>query len=111
MAPLTPQQVKQEVADQSDFDSVMSTAELYDNFDVDDEFLKDIGTVSRHKALEKAIDNLEKLRKIGDSRIAQDVKNEVKRLRGRLRQKRQKLVERMQKRVEKIESMTQTAPF
>lgn len=89
----------------------MSTVELYEDFDVDDEFLKEIGTVSRHKALEKAIDNLEQLRQIGDSRLAQDVKNEVKRLRALLRSKRKKLVARIERRMEKIESVTQTAPF
>lgn len=97
---------QQDFVEIDSYGSVMSTAELYDNFDVDDEFLKDIGTVSRHKALEKAIDKLDQLRTLGDTRIAKDVKNEVKRLRDRLKQKRQKLMERVQKRVEKIERMT-----
>ena len=65
-----PLQAKQDFADIDSYGSVMSTAELYDAFDVDDEFLKDIGSASRHKALEKAIDKLDQLRTLGDTRIA-----------------------------------------
>jgi len=86
--------------------SSTSLAELYENFDVDDDFLKDIGRVSRFKVLEKAIDKLDRLKSFGDSSITQEVKREVRRLRGRLIQSRIKFVERLKKRMAKIESVT-----
>jgi len=83
-----------------------SIAGLYSNFDVDDEFLKDIGRVSRYKVLDRAIDKLDRLKSFGDSSITQEVKSEVRRLRFRLSQSRIKFVERLKRRMARIESVT-----
>ena len=43
--------MKPEAGEFDDIGSTISMAELYDNFDVDDDFLKDIGRVSKYKVL------------------------------------------------------------
>jgi hypothetical protein len=43
--------LKPEAGELDELGSTMSMAELYDNFDVDDDFLKDIGRVSKYKVL------------------------------------------------------------
>lgn len=73
----------------------MSSGDFYDNFDVDDELLKDIGKVSKFRVLEDAIDKLDQLGLNHDSGIAREVKSEVRRLRGRLHDKRVKFMARL----------------
>ena len=77
-------------ADSDDVGSAMSTAEFYDNFDVDkfdvdDDFFKDVGRVSKYKVLENAIDKLDQLNSLGNHKITLEVKAEVRRLRSRLK--------------------------
>ena len=89
----------------------MSTAEFHDNFDVDnfdvdDDFFKDIGRVSKYKVLEKAIDKLDQLNSLGNHKITLEVRAEVRRLRSRLKQSRVKFVEKLKKRMVDINSAT-----
>lgn len=69
-------------------DSAMSSGEFYDNFVFDDEFLKDIGKISKFKVLEESIDKLDQLGLEHGSEIAREVESEVSRLRTRLSEKR-----------------------
>ncbi len=81
----------------SDIDcfSDMNTAEMFDHFEVDEAIIKEIGSISKFKVLESALDHLESIKLTKDSKIASEVKNEVSRLRGRLRERRQALRKRL----------------
>lgn len=75
-------------SEETDCFSDMNTAELYDNFEVDEDMLRDIGEISKFRVLERALDHLDSINLTKDIGIASEVKNEVSRLRGRLRDRR-----------------------
>ena len=74
--------------------SDMNTAEMYDHFEVDETILQEIGHISKYRVLERAIDHLESIKLTKDTGMAAEVKKEVSRLRGRLRDRRVQLQKR-----------------
>ena len=87
-------------------ESFISEIDLYDAFDVDDEFLKDIGSLSKYKVLEKAIEKLNALDLGAEKSITKEVQAEVARLREKLRERRLKFVDRVKKQRARIEQVT-----
>ena len=68
--------------------SDMNTAEMYDHFEVDHTILQEIGQISKFRVLERALDHLESIKLTKETGMASEVKKEVSRLRGRLRDRR-----------------------